>query len=323
MWVDNVLYSDDRARVVQADIERFKRACVACNVTIKIEELLDKPQQQVTFVGMDIDHQRRTVAVAEKTRSKLPRDECPATIAAGDLEKLIGRLIFAAGVCNLPLVNYYFVMKWCKRVFNKLNNGTMHPTNILDFNKAPAVRHELTKWISSAHETSQVSSARPGRTAHLFVDATRKGWGAVLILPNNNVITIGGAFDEEIEINFAEMLSIELALLEFKETLFDPKSGISHVVIHSDNTSVENNVRRGMCGADGLVEPLRAILLRFRNSTVSFDIVRVATTRNAADKPSRQQVVTDQDLRNAREEIAIYERQGAGGLARQSVLLHS
>ena len=174
VWIDNIRHYGGRAllRVAQAALRDNARAL---GLELNIDEISDR----YVFIGVLFDHRAKTVRVADKTLDKLPTI-VPSSMTAREIEMLVSRLLFVAGVRQTPLVNHWWCLKWARRVMNALNTGRMSCDTIVQI---PASAHKsLVEWKAQAHVPHSVVTANAKiKKATLFTDATLVGWGGVIV----------------------------------------------------------------------------------------------------------------------------------------------
>ena len=307
VWIDNIRYCGSRNLVYNARRrleERMRRA----RVTMTIEPVSDKYE----FIGLEWNHTNKTVRVSEKTRAKLP-GSIPDSISAGELEQLIGRLIWVAGAYQEPLARHWFCLKWSRRKFNALNNKTLLSSDIVQI--PPSARTSLARWLELAHhDHHKVVFAKPhGRHATLFTDATLQNWGAVLVLDDNQIFASGGKFSNtdslstKANISVMETRAVHRALVSFADKL----EKLSSIDILVDNTSTQYGIHKGLPHADALVDDITKTWEILIKNNVKANIGRIATARNPADEVSRLKAVDIKKVKEAmREDYAFHKRRG-------------
>lgn len=307
VWVDGICYfADDKANVAAA-LEQARVAADQLRATFKDPDFT--PCREFDFIGVRWDLARHTVRLADKTRQQLP-ESCPATMTAQDVEKLVGRLIYAAGVTQTPLVEHYFVMKWAKRICHSINVGLRAVDDVVP---VPAsVRPLVDKWLQQARATIRPRSTNVAASApSLFTDATLTNYGGVLITPEQRVLVTGAAFAdaESPGIAVREAQAVLFCMQDFEQHLRSYKS----VRVHIDNTTVEHSIRRGGARTDILATVIRDVLHNAKKWNVTIAVERVASIDNIADAPSRS---AELDAKKLAAELAkrvpAYERLGAG-----------
>ena len=302
VWIDNVRYTGTRALVAKAR-EKLIVSAAACNVAFDVAEV----STSYEFIGILFNHINHTVCLGSKTRGKLPAS-IPNTMRAGDLEGLVGRLIFAAAVRQQPLVNNWWALKWTRRFFNKLNRGALSVDDVVRLDGIH--RGSLEHWLATACVPHVVNRALHGNTATLFTDATLTGWGAVVIFDNDRMLVSGGRFlgDQSVgDICRKEAWAVDNALESFADAL----RGISRINLFVDNTSVVAAMRRGMPRADSLVDPIKSAWEKIIGSKTTLFADYVSTHINPADAISRGENTVNVDAtKHAMRTLAENNNQG-------------
>lgn len=291
IWVDNIRFVGEESELKKCE-QFLVSSAEACNVSLDIEAIT----HEYEFLGATWNHKNGTVVAAKKTLEKLP-ERIPEEMSAGALEQLIGRLIFVAQITQQPLIRHYWLMKWSRRFFNKLNNGTMQPEDTV---KIPSsARFSLIQWLHISKKPHKVRFSNiTTKSGTLFTDASLKGWGGILVLNDGSIHLVGGKFsaaDHNNNINKAEAMALLFALKAFRNIL----STLNRVDVFVDNSSVEATVRRGMAKSEDLAEQVKNIWEEVINSNVGMTVDRVATDLNPADSISRGQVMDLKKLERA------------------------
>src|SRR5207244_3045051 len=139
----------------------------------------------------------------------------------------------------------YFTLKWSTRLCNKLNRGIVTTVNIPE-----GRQKDLEQWIAEVRKPYELLPKQQddSSTMTLFSDASKFGWGAVLISPQQQVFIAGGAWSSS-EASYAanNINLLEAAALNYAVSTFDSSLQGSHrLEIRVDNTSVESALRRGV-----------------------------------------------------------------------------
>jgi len=308
VWIDGIrFYGTDRQ--VRASLAAARGVAEKCRATFKDPDY--SPAKRYQFIGMSVDHVAHTNRIADKTRNQLP-EPTPGQLSAREVERLVGRLLFAAGVTQDPIAKYYWVLKWARRVCNNVNRG-LWPEDFL-VSVSPSMRRDINRWravATAAHAPRLV--AADARAATLFVDATLSMYGAVLVLPTQQVLISGDYFDDGLEshINVRESQAALYGLQDFKRALVEQEIRIVNLVI--DNTSAEHAINRNTSTS----AQIAAVVARVAEAALELDIDvrarRIKSADNPADEPSRGVAVSHAKLQAAlAKRLPMYQRQGAG-----------
>ena len=306
IWVDGAIFFGPHEQVA-ASIELAKRNARRFRASFKDD--VSGPSKHVTFIGAEWDFEQHTVRLARKTRDKLPRVLRPS-MTAKEIEKMVGRLIFAGGLLQLPLATFHWALKWAKRVCNGINTGRLGEDSEVDIPKS--VAGSLREWLRAAHGSSRprvvdMAAERPV----LFVDATPTTWGGILVLPTGQVLLTGGKFVDALDAIIAvrEAQAALYAFQDFRDALRHYKA----VDLYTDNTTAEHAFRNGKSSSAQLAGVVRDFVHDAIDIDIAVAVSRVSTKDNPADEPSRELEVNIDKLRNAlATRVPNYERSGAG-----------
>jgi hypothetical protein len=284
VWVDGARFAGSAKAVEKA--ANFCRS----NATDVRATFKDGLQigEKYEFIGVAFDHVAHEVKVASKTATALAHP----VHTLQDLEKHVGRLIFASAVTRLPLAQFYLALKWAKRKINLLNRSILHLDSPVEV--PPSVRREFSQWLSLAFQPRQIAPGSRNSTPNrmtIFSDASKSGWGAVLIDSHNRVLVSGGEWRSEKTISALEVEAIVLALTAFHGHL----KAASRIDIKVDNTSAEWALRKGSA-ATSLVPPLLRALTILRSLDVPVSVAYIKSKDNPADLPSRGPVTEEMRL---------------------------
>ena len=282
VWVDGGMLVGD-ATAVKVAAEWVTRSAERFGATFKKVPLV--PAQAAEFIGVNFDFAAHTVRVAPKTLGKLP-PKIPAKLTAGDLEQLVGRLIFAAAVSGTPLGHFYFALKTTRRVFNHLNRGKLTTSTVVTLDSTTRwLLHDLLHKCTATRTIGTHKAAATGDW-RLFSDASVDGWGAVLLAPNGQVFSSGGkwaAKKSSKEIAQLEATAVIRALASFEEKL----RGATRLQLVVDNTSVQHGVKRGNARAEDLAPLVADIVAAVATLGCPATVAYVKSLDNPADLPSR------------------------------------
>jgi hypothetical protein len=314
VWIDNVRHYGSRSLVMIAR-EAMQRNAETLNLEVKIDAL----KNEYEFVGVRFNHEKKTVRVADKTLNKLP-SSIPASLKARDIETLVGRLIFVAGVRQEPLVNNWWCLKWARRVMNGLNSGRLQPEDTV--NIQPSARHTLQHWLARSRDMHKVVVAKQGPSVTLFTDATPSGYGAVLVTDDNRVYATGGRFKEYQQkgsIATQEAFAICNAFHDFADKL----RKVGRINLFVDNTSVQAVAAVGNPKAPDLVEPVKELWQFVIKTKVQLLVSYISTKTNPADEISRGRPVDVDKIelatRQSKEEIQTKQNKRQGKKERRFV----
>jgi hypothetical protein len=279
VWVDGVRFAGTREHVLKC-VQAADASAEAVGATWKATPA---PERHYEFIGVQFNHEAHTVVTAAKTLKKI---SVRPHMTALDIEQLVGRLIFASGVSRIPLADFYFALKWAKRLSNKLNRGLLKPSATINLPAGTA--SQLRRWSAAVRVPLTITTRRSLTSAFsLYTDASNFGWGAVLINDDTaEHFAIGESWapaDAQRDISEREMLAVTRAVSMLTEKLQEAKS----LALRIDNTSVLSAVRRGVPRADRLASLTSDAAETLRILPGAVTVAFVKSADNFADGPSR------------------------------------
>lgn len=278
VWVDNLRFIGDEHNVKLWN-EQVDSAASFCNVTFK-PSATHSFSRDYTFIGVNFDHESKRVLPSPTILNKL--SPVSSIIPFRDLEQLVGRLIFCASVTRIPLVRFYFSLKWIRRIFNRANRGDLDIESTITI--PPSIVHSLNTFIKAVSSPLYISSP-PRIHITLFTDASKDGWGAVLVDDINKIRVIGSRWktnDKVKHINELEGEAVFKAL-----STFDLREHFGKQInIYVDNTSIQSSLTKGNTHSDSLapvVHKCTSFLRYFSKVKVGY----IGSKDNPADYASR------------------------------------
>ena len=257
------------------------------------------------WLGVRFNHARErgeasTVRIADKTAKKILGVKIADTMAAIDIEALVGRCIWASAVVGMPLADVYDIMRYTRSICNALNKGMKAPS---DHYAVPSdMQCSLRKWIATVTKKESPATARIGdRNGYMYVDATLEGWAAVFIAPRGQVSVIADAFrDGRADVIIADR---EGQAAAFGYRAFESKidSECDKIDIMIDNTVAQYSFTKGSAKTEILAGAVSDMLRRVKKSRVDVAMFRVTSAANAADEGSRGRPLDNDKLRAAME----------------------
>ncbi|KAJ9447008.1 hypothetical protein DIPPA_20572 [Diplonema papillatum] len=287
VWIDNIRYTGSKQRVAAATT-RLDGTAVECALTWK-----DADSRTVAttyeFIGVEWNHKTHRVVVSRKLRRRLMETRyalrgSPA-MSAGDIETLGGRLLHASAVAGVFPGSFYFSLKSMRRVTNSLNRGERLPSDEVPVSSS--VCASLRDWIDSVLKPRAVPEASGPPSLTAFVDASKKGWGGVLVDSRTAEISILGSSwsraESELHINELEAKAFELVIRSLPDSV---AGGRLDVVV--DNTTVQGVARKGACLKSAVLnDSVVSGLERVRSLRCAVSVRWVRSAGNPADLPSR------------------------------------
>ena len=283
-WVDGAMAAGSRAQVAEA-CAFWAKSAEQVGATFKAPP---EPLQRLDFIGVDFNFRAHSVRLAQKTLGKLPA-KIKHQITVEELEQLVGRLIFGAGVTRTALGRYYYALKQVKRLFNRCNRGAIKPTDVVDLSNGTVA--QLSRLLAAVTLTVPVRLRHAAPLVSLFTDASLEGWGAVLTDNFGRVLVAGARWPkrhtESGDMAILEAAAVRAALASFSNELCS--AGALTVVV--DNTSVLAGVSRGTARSERLAPLVAAAAESIRDLDVPAKIAYIGSKKNPADIPSRDSSV--------------------------------
>lgn len=248
VWIDNVLFSGSKDRVA-ASVASFKESTEACSATINWKDS-QEGSHELDFIGIHFNFNSHKISLAEKNRNKITEMEFREAMQVSELETACARLMYASAIVGVGLARQYFPLKFMRRILSKLNRGLLSRCDSV--NLPASVMSQYKSWLQevrlSKPRTPLTTTGRKSFT--MWVDASRSGWGAVLIDDSTQQVRIvAGKWTEEeqkLHINVLEAKAIAYGLDRFE--------GIDNAAIapRIDNTSVVATVGKGHSKSEDL-----------------------------------------------------------------------
>ncbi|KAJ9435250.1 hypothetical protein DIPPA_05142 [Diplonema papillatum] len=297
VWVDNIRYAGPRNLVLKATSDLDALAAEA-RITWKAADTRTAACRY-EFLGVDWKHSDGTVGVSAKMQSRLQRAEesvRAGKMSAAGIESLAGRLLHASAIAGVYVGEYYFALKFFRRLTNALNRGE----KCLDENVvlSHGLQRALPSWMQRVQRRRIVPVANQSPKLAVFVDASLDGWGGVLVdVDTNDMVVVGSCWnrvEKRLHINELEAMAFERSV-----KAISPAYAGSTVTVIVDNTSVQGVARKGAClRSRNLNDAVVRALLCLQQLKVALSVRWVRSAGNPADLPSRVPLasLTEQNL---------------------------
>ncbi|KAJ9460226.1 hypothetical protein DIPPA_01041 [Diplonema papillatum] len=285
-WVDNVRYAGSRKDVLEAS-RKVDELAARSKVTWKDADTRTA-STRYEFIGVDWDHQSGKVGISARLSKKLARDLVEVrkgAMSASGLETLGGRLLHASAIVGVFVGEFYFALKFLRRLTNALNRGEKAVDQTVRL--SGSVQRLLDGWVRAVLEKRRMPVAARVPSLTVFVDASLEGWGGVLVDVATNAIEVLGSRwsrkEKGLHINELEALAFELCV----SAVPDKYAG-GTVTVVVDNTTVQGVARKGAClRSQTLNDAVVNGLTRLRHMNISLSVRWVKSAGNPADLPSR------------------------------------
>lgn len=298
VWLDNVIVAGKESTVKEF-LSFFDERAAEARATLNQNESRDGVKLEA--LGIMFDFQNHSVSLKESFLGKVSRQVAMGlnNLSVAELESLIGRLVYGASVLGIPLWRYWFALKISRRRFNSRSGSS--PADL-----PRCAISQLEDWISYIFRNEpRKPPASRDVSFHLFCDASKDGWGAVLIGTSSiHPLIVGGKWATRPDnINGAEARALVLAVNAFRKW-FTPNTSVE---VHIDNTSVYSNVKSLSSASFAVACELARLNLP---KNVQWEFSYVKSLDNLADSASRGRM----DVRDIYERHGLkYLRQGGSG----------
>ncbi|KAJ9438456.1 hypothetical protein DIPPA_11328 [Diplonema papillatum] len=242
-WVDNVRYAGSRKDVLEAS-RKVDELAARSKVTWKDADTRTA-STRYEFIGVDWDHQSGKVGISARLSKKLARDLVEVrkgAMSASGLETLGGRLLHASAIVGVFVGEFYFALKFLRRLTNALNRGEKAVDQTVRL--SGSVQRLLDGWVRAVLEKRRMPVTARVPSLTVFVDASLEGWGGVLVDVATNAIEVLGSRwsrkEKGLHINELEALAFELCV----SAVPDKYAG-GTVTVVVDNTTVQGVARKG------------------------------------------------------------------------------
>ena len=283
-WIDNIRIYGDKERVREAT-NRMDEFARLCNATWKVQDTVNLGTEY-EFLGAFFSHPTREVSLGEKITKRIKACNLNCITAAA-AESLSGRLLHASAISGVPPGRFWFAMKFLRRLTNKLNRGAILVSERISLPNS--VKAELRAWMHQVQKGRTIlPDEKVGKTAEVFIDASLKGWGGVIVWDSAEMEILGGQWPlgEERHINILEADALGKTLSAITRA--------DHLSIWVDNTTVCGSFRKKMCARSHSLNSFILVsiekLLRLK---CSFTLQWVSTKYNPADIPSREPITSE------------------------------
>ena len=216
IWIDNIRFTGER-EVVQQESVRLDATATTTSITWK-EADSNTTALHYTFLGTDFNHNTHTVSPSQRLLKKIDACKYCSSPTAGDLESLAGRLLHAGAIAGVAPGKFWFAIKFFRRLINKINYGGLLTSAVCRV--PPSVRPLLSQWIHAVQKPRSfpVTVSLPSLT--IFVDASKQGWGGVIVDDQSLEMVIVGASwsttEAALHINVLESFALLRSLREVR-----------------------------------------------------------------------------------------------------------
>jgi hypothetical protein len=237
------------------------------------------PSQQLEHLGLVVDFQSERFAVPAAKVARVKNMAKQLRIAASLQKRMVSKKALASfcGFAQSLRLAIHPAQLFLRSLYDASSSTRKWSGSVQLSRRA---MQDLLWWQNlPVRYTSAPMVLRPG-TPHLYVDACKSGWGAVMA----GEVAKGQFTVEEGKEDIAvlETRAVRLALLSFADKLQD-----RCVLLREDNTVTEAVIRNHTSRSHAVLEEYRQLWAAADRLNVTFKVIRVASADNLADAPSR------------------------------------
>jgi len=290
--IDNVRYAGTYEEVAKAITYFAERAR---EVSLKLNPYETTPTHQYKYCGVNYDHTTQTVTVAPKTMKKLANCTPSRTNTAGYYEYLFSLLFFASQILRAPAHRWWHAIAAYRKLCNRLQAGAISVTTAVSL--SAKATDELVQFYEFCLRNAPTKvPTQASHTITLYTDASRKGWGGVLV-HQGEILSTGGAWEatvpaREASTAYLEALATSRAVNAFAHRLVD-----KDVLIMIDSKAAIGAINRKRSNAQDLNQAVAEVFKHFGSARPrSISTTYVRSEDNLADGPSRNAPVSARGL---------------------------
>jgi hypothetical protein len=273
--IDNVCIMSREKNMVVEETATFLKKCEEHNVTLSEGR---PASQMVTHRGMVFDLVGQCVKLKEKFVEKFSRR---ADFLLADLyvsERKLESLLSMFAYCRaVGTADDTLLFSLCKQLARQKANEQSKQKWWTDSRR----ELEELKKVVLTNKAVPLEEQVPPTQVVLFVDASPKGWGAVMV-KNQRIFTDKGKFAKEENIAVLEMKAVKEALRSDEFKLYYQK-----VVLYTDNEVVRYALKAKRSRCLPIHKEIKTIMAHNRAHCLHVVVERVDTKSNPADPLSR------------------------------------
>lgn len=278
-FLDDFLLLAKDPEQLRKDLAIVLRLLLDLGFNINWEKSSLVPQQVIRYLGVILDLKNLTLSLPEE---KVQRMNAAASRLAGletstrrELESFLGLGNFCANYLPLGRLRLLPLVRW-------VNRHTCVASRDQVVSLSPEFRVLLAHWTSRTYLSSAVPMHLPAPSREIMTDASRQGWGGIL-LPHS-VSGRWSAEDGKNSINWLELKAILLTIEHFAGDL----QGRTVRVLADNSTALSCLRRQGSLRSDPLMELTSRVLERCHQLHISLIPVHLEGILNVlADQESR------------------------------------
>jgi len=197
--VDNTRFvglANDVSKCIGATFNRG----FSVNATFNPEDV-NTPHTVGEYCGVLYNYTHKRVQIGKKHTDRITKmeriiNDSHATVQ--DMQELFGCLFFASAVLQAPLYKFYYAIKQYRRRLSSVAKGKHKAESPVKW--WASAKAQLIEWLEFLRPNTPVVPKRDPNSPsqfHLFTDASKDGWGAVLIDHGTSMVyTSGGTWTD-------------------------------------------------------------------------------------------------------------------------------
>ena len=310
--IDNVLLSSTHQPSVDAAVVRLKTTLQQWGGTIDVDRDAIISDSRGLFCGAEFDTKRHVFRVKQSSVAKLLHPAQVTTIASH--RENVSRLLYASRILRLPMADYYYILKWTRRLYSSIANGKVQVDEKLP-RLWDTARSEYQAWHKRVAENEWTSHPKAteqarAKTVFLMTDASLEGWGAVLVKPGQEPQVFKGVWEKRHAPK--EMTTLEMRALRMALRVAQPHiAQARNLALVADNTAVKAVLRKGAAHSCSLNRELATVIGLMPRKALIYAYY-VPTDVMPADEPSRGRPLDRAKLKTALDSLQL--RLGPSGV---------
>lgn len=298
-YIDNFRFVGDELRAVQRAVAVFRD--IMRQMKVAINETDDEVNQQLStgiyeYLGVEYNHQAKTCRIAKKTRTRLAEARellanyftKNAPVSWQQTQAIFGSLSWVSCVLALDLSKYYYIYKFLRR---RCAQGYMDDE---DAGLWKCTRELWLTWIDEATTHTRSFYECRGPATHVFSDASKIGYGVVVVRPNGTVSVFGGPWEPKFRKRHINELEAEACIRAITEVNIDVNDGPTHIHLHVDNTTAIAVQRRRRSRNYFLNKRVGELLNIAEKRKFIIKVSYIRSEHNPSDVPSRMTWFVDE-----------------------------
>eukprot|EP00758_Cryptobia_borreli_P017029 Tbor_TRINITY_DN6155_c3_g4::TRINITY_DN6155_c3_g4_i13::g.22680::m.22680 len=207
VYIDNIAFCGRRGDVI-ADVQCFLARCREVNATLNevdVQQVIPVEQIEAlhtdifTFLGVEYRWSSREKTLSTKTREKITTLRGilrTATLTTRQVATILGVCRYASAILGKKLFEFHTVFNWARRL------GTMVQSRPQAWDEYVFLpyREEMGRMMEDLLSTQPVPiymAAPATRPLTLITDASKSGYGGVLVAPSGAINCTAGSFKKE------------------------------------------------------------------------------------------------------------------------------